>query len=212
MRAWGKLYRDSMLAPFGLAHSTAPADGQLKGAPQIPIKPAHGRFEVGPAHPEVFGYDTVESSGPTSEGMHAMGADVVADRTNGLHSRRDIQVRSGNGGSVVEPLPGREPAAQVDHREHAEILRRQCQAPRDLSQRASAHWLIWSPNVPAQGGSMFPGFGTIVNVATVIAGSAVVLLVGAGLRLLHLRLIPVGDLLPALVVAPLLAQIVALAR
>ena len=45
-----------------------------------------------------------------------------------------------------------------------------------------------------------------------ITATGGLLLVGVGLRLLQLRMIPVGDLLPALVVAPLLAQIVALAR
>lgn len=45
-----------------------------------------------------------------------------------------------------------------------------------------------------------------------ITATGGLLLVGVGLRLLQLRMIPVGDLLPALVVAPLLAQIVVLAR
>ena len=38
------------------------------------------------------------------------------------------------------------------------------------------------------------------------------LLVGVGLRLLRVREIPVGDLLPALLVAPLLTQLVVLLR
>ncbi|MFI2365108.1 DUF554 domain-containing protein [Promicromonospora sp. NPDC019610] len=38
------------------------------------------------------------------------------------------------------------------------------------------------------------------------------MLVGIGLRLLHLKQIPVGDLLPALVVAPLLTQLVIMLR
>jgi hypothetical protein len=38
------------------------------------------------------------------------------------------------------------------------------------------------------------------------------LLVGISLRLLRIREIPVGDLLPALVVAPLLTQLVVLLR
>lgn len=38
------------------------------------------------------------------------------------------------------------------------------------------------------------------------------MLVGIGLRLLHLKQIPVGDLLPALVVAPLLTQLVVVLR
>ena len=38
------------------------------------------------------------------------------------------------------------------------------------------------------------------------------LLVGVGFRLLRVRDIPVGDLLPALVVAPLLTQLVVLLR
>ncbi|MGH3144074.1 MAG: DUF554 family protein, partial [Gaiellales bacterium] len=38
------------------------------------------------------------------------------------------------------------------------------------------------------------------------------LLVGVALRLLRIRPIPVGDLLPALFVAPLLVQLVSVAR
>jgi uncharacterized membrane protein YqgA involved in biofilm formation len=38
------------------------------------------------------------------------------------------------------------------------------------------------------------------------------LLVGIGLRLLRVRQLPVGDLLPALVVAPLLTELVATVR
>jgi uncharacterized membrane protein YqgA involved in biofilm formation len=38
------------------------------------------------------------------------------------------------------------------------------------------------------------------------------MLVGIGLRLLNIKQIPVGDLLPALVVAPLLTQLVIVLR
>ena len=39
-----------------------------------------------------------------------------------------------------------------------------------------------------------------------------VLLLGVGLRLLHIRQVPVGDMLPALLVAPILTAIVAHVR
>ena len=45
-----------------------------------------------------------------------------------------------------------------------------------------------------------------------ITATGGLLLMGLGLRLLQLKMIPVGDLLPALLAAPLLAQIAALAR
>ena len=38
------------------------------------------------------------------------------------------------------------------------------------------------------------------------------LLIGVALRLLAIRMVPVGNLLPALIVAPLLVQIVAVLR
>lgn len=54
-------------------------------------------------------------------------------------------------------------------------------------------------------------FGALASGALIASLTATggVLLVGVGLRLLHLRPIPVGDLLPALVVAPLLTAAVA---
>jgi uncharacterized membrane protein YqgA involved in biofilm formation len=47
---------------------------------------------------------------------------------------------------------------------------------------------------------------------TAITATGGLLLLGVGMRLLQLKMIPVGDLLPALLVAPLLVQIVALSR
>ncbi len=56
--------------------------------------------------------------------------------------------------------------------------------------------------------------GGVVPEAAVSATTAVggLLLVGVGLRLLAVRAVPVGDLLPALLVAPLLTQVVAALR
>ena len=45
-----------------------------------------------------------------------------------------------------------------------------------------------------------------------ITATGGLLLVGVGLRLLRIRMVPVGNLLPALLVAPLLVQIVAALR
>jgi uncharacterized membrane protein YqgA involved in biofilm formation len=45
-----------------------------------------------------------------------------------------------------------------------------------------------------------------------ITATGGLLLLGVGLRLLQLKMVPVGDLLPALLVAPVLVQVVALAR
>jgi uncharacterized membrane protein YqgA involved in biofilm formation len=45
-----------------------------------------------------------------------------------------------------------------------------------------------------------------------ITATGGLLLLGVGLRLLHLKMMPVGNLLPALVVAPLLVQLVAVLR
>ena len=83
---------------------------------------------------------------------------------------------------------------------------------------------------------MFPGFGTLVNVATVVVGSAVglvgflvgdvlpdaelaaitatggLLLLGVGIRPLQLKPVPVGNLLPALLVAPLPTALVEVLR
>src|SRR5215217_1914703 len=56
--------------------------------------------------------------------VQSVDGDVVTDRTNGLQSRRDVKLRPRDGGAVVHGLTGREPATQVDHRKHAEILRR----------------------------------------------------------------------------------------
>jgi uncharacterized membrane protein YqgA involved in biofilm formation len=46
----------------------------------------------------------------------------------------------------------------------------------------------------------------------VITATGGLLLVGVGLRLLQVKMVPVADLLPALLVAPVLAQIIAVAR
>jgi uncharacterized membrane protein YqgA involved in biofilm formation len=45
-----------------------------------------------------------------------------------------------------------------------------------------------------------------------ITATGGLLLLGVGLRLLHLKMVPVGNLLPALVLAPLLVQLVAVLR
>ncbi|MEP7159592.1 MAG: DUF554 domain-containing protein [Dermatophilaceae bacterium] len=56
--------------------------------------------------------------------------------------------------------------------------------------------------------------GTVMNVAQIAALTATggLVLVGIGMRLLRIRDIPVGDMLPALVVAPLLTALVAALR
>ena len=58
------------------------------------------------------------------------------------------------------------------------------------------------------------GLGDVLPAAHLAAVTAVggLLLVGMALRLLRVREIPVADLLPALVVAPLLVAVVAAAR
>src|SRR5215212_10530190 len=124
VRTWSELDRDSMLSALCLAYGPAPADRQLESGLQIRIKPADGRFDVCLGHPEICGYDAVELLGPTCQGLHSMGGDVVADRTNGLHCRRNVELRPRDGGTVVQRLAGCEPATQVDQLKHAEILRR----------------------------------------------------------------------------------------
>ena len=56
--------------------------------------------------------------------------------------------------------------------------------------------------------------GSLLSDAQVLAVTATggLLLVGVALRLLQIRQVPVGDLLPALFVAPLLVQVVVAAR
>lgn len=56
--------------------------------------------------------------------------------------------------------------------------------------------------------------GSVLSASAVAALTATggVLLLGVGLRLLQVKAVPVGDLLPALIVAPLLAQLVASVR
>ena len=56
-------------------------------------------------------------------------------------------------------------------------------------------------------GGLLPG-----GHVTAITATGGLLLVGVALRLLRIKPLPVGDLLPALVVAPLLAQLVAVLR
>ncbi len=52
--------------------------------------------------------------------------------------------------------------------------------------------------------------GSLLPAALVasITATGGVLLLGVGLRLLHVREVPVGDLLPALVLAPILTAVV----
>ena len=54
--------------------------------------------------------------------------------------------------------------------------------------------------------------GSVLSAALIDAITATggVLLIGVGLRLLKIKSVPVGDMLPALIVAPLLAALVAL--
>jgi uncharacterized membrane protein YqgA involved in biofilm formation len=56
--------------------------------------------------------------------------------------------------------------------------------------------------------------GSVLSTAEIAALTATggLVLVGVGLRLLRLRQVPVGDLLPALVIAPLLTAVVAAVR
>lgn len=60
-------------------------------------------------------------------------------------------------------------------------------------------------------GAALGSFLPVAHVAALTATGGL-LLVGVGLRLLQVRQVPVGDLLPALVVAPLLTQIVTVLR
>jgi len=56
--------------------------------------------------------------------------------------------------------------------------------------------------------------GSLLPAALVAAITATggVLLLGVGLRLLHIREVPVGDMLPALVLAPILAAVASAIR
>jgi uncharacterized membrane protein YqgA involved in biofilm formation len=60
-------------------------------------------------------------------------------------------------------------------------------------------------------GALLGGLLPAALVASITATGGVLLL-GVGLRLLHLKPVPVGDLLPALVVAPALTALVAAVR
>lgn len=60
-------------------------------------------------------------------------------------------------------------------------------------------------------GALLGEFLSAALIASLTATGGVLLL-GVGLRLLHLRQVPVGDLLPALLVAPLLTAVVAAVR
>jgi len=60
-------------------------------------------------------------------------------------------------------------------------------------------------------GALLGEFMSAALIASLTATGGVLLL-GVGLRLLHLRQVPVGDLLPALLVAPLLTALVAAVR
>src|SRR5215212_6631894 len=136
VRTWSELDRDSMLSALCLAYGPSPADRQLESGLQIRVEPADGRFDVCRGYPEICGHDAVELLGPTCQGLHSVDGDVVTNRTNGLQSRRDVKLRPRDGGAVVHGLTGREPATQVDHRKHAEILRRRPPtAPNYLSGR-----------------------------------------------------------------------------
>jgi uncharacterized protein len=57
---------------------------------------------------------------------------------------------------------------------------------------------------------VFPGFGTLVNAVTVLVGASIGLLLSVALRLLQIKPVPVGNLLPALLVAPLVRLLVVL--
>ncbi|MFM7064110.1 MAG: DUF554 domain-containing protein [Actinomycetes bacterium] len=60
-------------------------------------------------------------------------------------------------------------------------------------------------------GALLGAFMSAALIASLTATGGVLLL-GVGLRLLHIRQVPVGDLLPALVVAPVLTAVVMLVR
>ena len=57
-------------------------------------------------------------------------------------------------------------------------------------------------------GSLLPA----AHISALTATGGLLLLVGIGFRLLRVREVPVGDLLPALVVAPILTQVIVALR
>ena len=62
--------------------------------------------------------------------------DVGADRPNDLGRGGHIEIGSGHNGGVVQPLPGRPPAAKIDHPKHGEILRPRRRVPTRYSRSA----------------------------------------------------------------------------
>jgi uncharacterized membrane protein YqgA involved in biofilm formation len=60
-------------------------------------------------------------------------------------------------------------------------------------------------------GAWLGEFLSAAMVASLTAAGGVLLL-GVGLRLLHIRQVPVGDMLPALVIAPALTAVIVLVR
>ena len=60
-------------------------------------------------------------------------------------------------------------------------------------------------------GALLGSFLAVALVSSITATGGV-LLIGVGLRLLRIKAVPVGDMLPALVVAPILTALVQLMR
>ena len=91
-----------------------------------------------------------------------------------------------------------------------------------FSSLAFASTLGWGVAASALSVGAWQGLWTVVAVAAGAVLSAAqiasitatggILLLGVGLRLLHLRQVPVGDLLPALLVAPILTTLVGALR
>ena len=81
---------------------------------------------------------------------------VVTDGPDDVHRGVDVELRPRHQPGVVQLLAARPPAAHVDHPQHA----------------------AESSEISVRVATMFPGFGTLVNVATVLLGAGLGLLLG----------------------------------
>ena len=129
----------------------------------------------------VVGHDVVEALATSCRrALDPAVGDVVADRADRLDRGVDVEFGPRHDGGVVQPLAAGPPAAKVDHAKHAAILR---SAPGSTAVICRQYRVPSDRSCDTIAPIVFPGFGTVVNVATVIVGSAIGLLLGHRLPL-----------------------------
>lgn len=104
--------------PFGATCGTQPGDSLLQAGTQVRVQCVQGSGEAPRRNLDRIQFDTVEGRGLVKQGPLTVATHRLAQGTDDVDGRLDVERRTGNKRSVVELLAGAAPSSHVDQPHH----------------------------------------------------------------------------------------------